>query len=221
MSQKEEKIVVFIGPPGAGKGTQASQLKSKKGYSVIIAGDILRAEAKKKTDLGIKLNNTMSSGQLVSDDIVIEILGEAIERNDGSSSVTIIDGFPRTIAQAQGLDQILSEKGIELNKVFYFEVSDKTAVERNSNRRYCPLCKKVYNLRTDKPAKDGICGVCGARLVIREDDKPEVIVDRLKVYQEQTAPLLDYYRERGILTKINGEKGKSELMKDLEYELND
>lgn len=218
---EKRKVVVFIGPPGAGKGTQAALFRSKKKFNVIVAGDILREAAEKKTELGEKINKLVSAGQLVPDETVIEAVQAAFESAQDSSPVCIFDGFPRTMIQAQGLERILAEKQADLFKVFYFDIDAETAVERNSNRRYCPLCKKVYNLRTDKPAKVGICGVCGARLIIREDDKPEIIRDRLLVYEKQTKPLLDYYREKGLLVNVNGEKEKIELMRDLEHEIND
>ncbi|MBN1151397.1 nucleoside monophosphate kinase [candidate division WOR-3 bacterium] len=217
----DSKIVVFIGPPGAGKGTQTELLGKSRSYKSLIAGDILRAEASKSTQFGQRLNKIISEGKLIPDEIVLEVLEKAIEEKDGVSPVLILDGFPRTIGQAEGLEEMLIRKGKQLNKVFYFHIKPETAIERNSNRRYCPVCKKVYNLRTDEPAKKGVCKICGCKLVTREDDKPEIIRDRLSVYEKQTKPLLDFYRKKSLLVEVDGEKAKNELMRDLEHELDD
>jgi len=192
--------LIILGPPGAGKGTQAEILSKRLNIPKISTGDILREAVTEGSELGKMAEKYMNRGELVPDDVMLALIEESLKNSNGF----ILDGFPRTISQAKGLDKILKKLGLELKLVFLLDVPDEEIVKRLSSRRTCVNCGAVYNMITSPPKDDEICDKCGAKLVIRSDDKPETIRKRLDVYRKQTAPLIDYYRDRGILKEITG-----------------
>ncbi len=206
-----KKNLVFLGPPGAGKGTQAKMLSQKLGLLHISTGDILRSAVEKKTPLGVKAKEYMERGELVPDDLIIALIEEVLPQQGGF----VLDGFPRTVAQAKALDRLLDSKGMSLSAVILFDVPDDTVVERLSGRRICPRCGAVYHIRYNPPREDEICDRCGAKLIQREDDREEVIRKRLSVYREQTAPLVEYYSERDILVKLDASRPIEEIHRRL------
>ena len=197
-------IVVFLGPPGAGKGTQAQKLVEEKGFIHISTGDLLREAVKNKTPLGLKAKEYMDKGQLVPDSLIVELIKEKLPREGN----VILDGFPRTLNQAKALDQMLSELGKEVQAVVLFQVPDEVVVERLSGRRIDPKTGKVYHVKYNPPPE-------GVEVVQREDDKEEVIRKRLQVYHQQTAPLVDYYREKGILVVVDATKSPEEVYRQI------
>lgn len=193
--------VVLFGPPGSGKGTQASLLKEKYGLAHIATGDILREAVANKTEVGLKAKSYMDRGELVPDDVVIAIVKDKLQ-SIGEVGF-ILDGFPRTIAQAEALDRALVELGKPLDAVVNLQVDEEELVRRLSGRRVCPSCGEPYHLESKPPKVDEVCDKCGTALLQREDDKPEAIRNRLRVYREQTEPVLGYYASRGILKNID------------------
>ncbi len=201
--------LVFLGPPGAGKGTQAKEL-TKEGYVHISTGDLLREEVSKGTELGKRVKAIMESGELVPDDIVLSLVRAKIE----GSEKFILDGFPRTIPQAQALESIT-----ELDAVIYFNIDEQTAVDRISLRRSCPKCGRIYHLQYDPPAEDELCDNCKLKLIQRDDDREEVVRRRYRVYLERTAPLIDYYRARGKLVELDAKQPKDKVSTELKVAL--
>jgi len=195
--------LILFGPPGAGKGTQAQFLVETFRIPQISTGDMLRAAVKAGTPLGLKAQNIMERGGLVSDDIVLGIVAERISQEDCADGF-VLDGFPRTIPQADALDKILTEAGRTIDYVISLEVDTDELVKRLSGRRSCSACGKGYHVVFDPPAHEGICTVCGATLVQRDDDREETVRNRLSVYEDQTAPLKEYYYVKKILCSING-----------------
>ena len=191
--------LVLIGCPGAGKGTQAKMLSKKFGIAHISTGDLLRDQMKRGTELGKKVSEIMNTGGLVSDDIVSAMLADRIKEDDCKKGY-ILDGYPRNVAQAQGLDDITGP----LDKVICYEVADDVIVDRMTGRRSCPECGKMYHLTYNPPKTEGKCDDCGAELIQRKDDNEETVKNRLKVYHETTAPVIDYYRNKGILMTVSG-----------------
>lgn len=187
---------MFLGPPGAGKGTQAAALAAQRGVLHLSTGDLLRAAIAAGTPLGREVDQYMRAGELVPDDLMLRALSDRLTRPDARAGF-VLDGFPRTIAQASALEQIAP-----LDLVVSFELSQETLVERLSGRRVCPRCQTVYNVTTRPPRLAGRCDLDGAELVQRPDDQPGPIANRMKVYARQTAPLLQYYQERGRLRTL-------------------
>ncbi len=211
--------LVFLGAPGAGKGTQAQILRERYNFLHLSTGDILRIESQKDTELSKKLKEAMEKGDLVPDEIVVEVLKENIKDLDSKRGI-IFDGFPRTIKQAQILEEMLKEKGLTLDKVFFFEVSKNKVIERLSQRLICKKCGQIYHLKNIPPKQEGICDKCGGELIQRDDDREDVVENRWKNYLEQTKPLIDFYSNKGILIKINADLNKEETFKELEEALN-
>lgn len=191
--------LVLIGCPGAGKGTQAKMLSKKYGIAHISTGDLLREQIKKGTELGKKVSEIINAGGLVSDDIVSAMLAERIKADDCKNGY-ILDGYPRNVSQAEGLDSIVGN----LDKVICFDVDDNTIVDRMSGRRSCPKCGKMYHIKYNPPKTEGVCDDCGETLIQRADDNEETVLNRLKVYHETTAPVIDFYDNKGILIRISG-----------------
>ncbi|WP_448584320.1 adenylate kinase [Thermocrinis sp.] len=205
-------IVVFLGPPGAGKGTQAKLLSQRMGFYHLSTGDILREAVKKQTPLGIKAKEYMDRGELVPDSLIIALIEEYLPEKGG----VILDGFPRTIAQAEALESMLNAKGKKLSKVILFDSPDEAIIDRLSGRRVCSSCGALYHVKYNPPKKDEICDFCGGSLVQREDDKEAVVEKRLEVYRKQTEPLIDFYRKKNIIYRLDATKGVEELFSELE-----
>lgn len=183
---------IIFGAPGAGKGTYSSRLQAKLGLGVIATGDIFREIVKQNSELGKKVKDYLEKGQLVPDDVVVEVLKDQISKLQNKKGV-ILDGFPRTLAQAKILDSL-----IKIDVILLLMVPDSIIVERLSSRRICKNCGEVYNIRFLKPKVEGVCDKCGGQLYQRSDDNPEVIQNRLNVYQKQTSPLLEYFKEKKV-----------------------
>jgi adenylate kinase len=197
-------ILILLGPPGAGKGTQAQRLQDKYGLIQLSTGDMLRAAVATGSEVGLKAKSVMESGGLVSDDIMTGIISDRLDEPDCKNGV-ILDGFPRTEAQAFALDEMLKSKGLELNAVIEMKTDDDVLVERITGRYTCAECGAGYHDSFLKPAKEGICDKCGgSEFVRRSDDNAETVTSRLKAYHDQTAPLLPYYRNKGILKQVDG-----------------
>jgi len=195
--------VVFLGPPGAGKGTQAKLLEERYGARPISTGDILRNAVKDQTPLGKKAEEYIDKGMLVPDELMLDLIAERLRGKDCQKGF-ILDGFPRTIAQADGLDEILAKMGNRLDYVFSIQVSRDLLVKRLTGRRTCKQCGFQYHVDFDPPSRKDVCDRCQGELYQREDDQEETIRARLHVYETQTAPLIDYYRKRGFIKEIDG-----------------
>jgi adenylate kinase len=196
--------IILLGPPGAGKGTQAKRLEEKYGLTQLSTGDMLRAERKSGSALGRKVQTIMDAGKLVSDDIIIELIGQRIDRLKGSKGF-ILDGFPRTVPQAEALDRMLKEKGMKLDRVIEMTVDEAALVERIAGRFSCAKCAASYHDSFHRPKVDGVCDACGSHdFVRRADDRPEAVKTRLEAYRQQTAPILPYYRGKGVLRSVDG-----------------
>lgn len=195
--------LVFLGPPGAGKGTHAKILSEKFGVPHLATGDILRRHIHQKTPLGLKAKEKIEQGELVPDDLVNEMM---LERIGQEPKGFILDGYPRTLGQAEALREYLKEGTRELDAVINFLTSEEVVVDRLSGRLVCPQCNRNYHIRNLPPQKEGICDYCGTELTQRKDDKPETIRHRLEIYREETSPLIDYYKRQGILREINGDE---------------
>lgn len=202
--------VVLLGPPGAGKGTQAKRLAQTFNLLHLSTGDLLRDEVAKGTDLGQQAASFMQKGELVPDDLVAKMLVARLHTQQGMAGC-VFDGYPRNRAQAELLDGLLAELGRRVDVAVYLEVSDDEVVARLGGRRSCPSCGAVYHVRTQPPAREGLCDVCGTPLVIREDDREEVIRQRLAVYREHTEPLLQLYSQRGSLRRVSGQGTPEEV----------
>ena len=202
--------LALLGPPGAGKGTQAKAIVDRFGIPHISTGDILREAVKNETPTGLKAKSFMDAGELVPDDVVVAIVAERLAQADCDGGF-LLDGFPRTLAQAESLDSILSEAAKALDKVVYFDVSEEAVVERLSGRRMCRGCDANYHVTYIPTEKPGVCDQCGGQLYQRDDDKEETIRERLRVYQESTAPLIQYYEGQGSLARIPSDGSVDEI----------
>ena len=196
--------VAFLGPPGAGKGTQARELAREWGVPHVATGDMLRDAAAAGTPLGREAKGYMDKGALVPDDVIIRMIAERLRRPDAGRGF-LLDGFPRTIAQAEGLEHLLKDLGQPLERVVYFDVSEPELLRRLTGRRVCRACQTAFHLVSAPPTKAGVCDRCGGQLYQREDDSEATVRHRLGVYARQTAPLLDWYRGRGLLVSVPGE----------------
>ncbi|MCS7300398.1 MAG: adenylate kinase [Fimbriimonadales bacterium] len=200
--------LVFLGAPGAGKGTQAKRLEAEKGWTVVATGDLLRAAIAQNTPLGQQAQTYIQRGELVPDPLVNQIVAERLAILESF----ILDGYPRNLTQAQMLETILTQP---LDAVIYFEISEDALIQRLSGRRICPQCHAVYHI-TANPSKAGDqCDACNATLIIREDDQPDTIRKRFQVFREQTAPLIDYYQQRGLLRTVNADASPDEVYQRL------
>ncbi len=195
--------LILLGPPGAGKGTQAKKLVDKLRLPQISTGDLLRAAVRDQTELGMKAKAKMDAGQLVPDDIVIAMVRERLQQDDCRPGF-ILDGFPRAVSQAEALDKMLEDMGRGLDHVLSIEVPEAELVKRLTGRRSCPDCGAMFHVEFNPPRQEGICDKCGGKLIIRDDDKEETIRQRIAVYREQTEPLKGYYESRGLLRRIAG-----------------
>lgn len=200
--------VVLFGPPGAGKGTQGHRLAESFGARMIATGDIFRANLLEETPLGLKAKSYMDAGELVPDDIVIEMLKEELL---GAGDAFVLDGFPRTPAQAQALEEAVAGTGARLDAVLKFDIPDDVVVRRLAGRRTCVRCQRTYNVELQPPREPGVCDACGGELIQREDDQEETVRRRLDVYHRETEPLEDFYRRRGLLREVDAEGDVDEV----------
>jgi adenylate kinase len=205
VNTKKTYRLVLLGAPGAGKGTQAERLTEKYSVPQISTGVILRAAIEAGTPLGKKVKDLIENGKLVPDEDVVAIVGQRIAEKDCENGF-ILDGFPRTIPQAEALDRLLAENGTSLDAVLSIEVKDEDIVTRMSGRRVCKKCGASYHVVYKRPKNGNLCDNCGSELVTREDDKVEVVMGRLEAYHKQTAPLKDYYANKGLLVSVEGKE---------------
>ncbi len=210
----DAKYIILLGAPGAGKGTQAEILRERLGLAHVASGDLFRENVSKGTPLGKQAKSYMDRGELVPDDLTVQMVMDRIARPDCAQGV-VFDGFPRTEPQAQALDQALAKENKKISAVVNVNVRDETLVQRLSARWICPNDGAVYNTMTNPPRVAGRCDKDNAELYQREDDKPETVRRRLQVYHTQTKPLIDYYRSKGILRKVNGEQNIEKVQEDL------
>ncbi len=206
----KSRIFILIGPPGAGKGTQAKNIANLKDFVLISTGDLLRENVEKKTELGITAKSYMDKGELVPTELVARMIKANIKQNIGRNGF-LFDGFPRDLAQNVLLSEMLKEFNLDVDKVIYIDVKDEAIYERLTNRRICPKCKKVYHMKYNPPKHDELCDDCNVSLIVRDDDKIDVIKKRLEVYHKSTKPLVDYFEKSGRITKINGERTPKEV----------
>ncbi len=206
--------IVLLGPPGSGKGTQASALQARRGIPHIASGDLLRAHVSQNTALGRRARPFMDRGDLVPDDLILDMMAARLSHPDAQSGYAL-DGFPRTVAQAQALDRRLQSLNLPLDAVIYLRVPEPELLRRLSGRRICPECNAIYHLDTMPPAKENTCDRCGAALIQRQDERPDVVRKRLQVYAEQTEPLLDYYRSKQLLHEIDGTIGVDRVLAEI------
>lgn len=195
--------IIMLGAPGAGKGTQAKMIAEKYGLPHISTGDIFRANIKNGTELGKEAKEYMDKGLLVPDELTVRLLLDRVAQDDCKNGY-VLDGFPRTIPQAEVLDEKLSELGEKVDFAINVDVPDENIVNRMSGRRACLSCGATYHIVSIPPKKEGICDVCGSELVLRDDDKPETVQNRLKVYHDQTQPLINFYEKKGVLRSVDG-----------------
>ena len=195
--------LILFGPPGAGKGTQAERLRGDFPLAYIATGDMLRENVKEKTELGLKAKEYMDAGDLVPDNLIVAMAADRLRQDDAEDGF-ILDGFPRTLEQAHALDAELSKMGRRVTAALLIDVPDEEVVRRLSGRRVCVKAGHNYHVEFDPPKHEGVCDQDGSRLIQRDDDKPDVIRNRLRVYHQKTKPLVDYYDERGLLRRIDG-----------------
>ncbi len=207
-------ILILLGPPGSGKGTQAKKLVAEKGWPQLSTGDMLRSAIQEKTKLGLEAKSFMDQGALVPDQVVIGLIADRIQKADCSKGF-VLDGFPRTVPQAEALDAMLAQQKRAVDRAVLFEIADEELVRRLSGRRTCPKCNSMFHIESAKPKTDGVCDQCSTALVQRDDDKPEVIRKRLSVYHQQTAPVATFYQNQSKLRKLNAALAQSEVARSL------
>ena len=203
--------IVMLGAPGAGKGTQAKMISEKYGIPHISTGDIFRANIKENTELGQKAKTYMDKGLLVPDELVVDLVVDRLAQDEGY----VLDGFPRTIPQAEALTEALAKIGEKMDYAINVEVPDENIIDRMSGRRACVACGGTYHIKYNPTKKEGICDACGGELILRDDDKPETVKQRLEVYHTQTQPLIDYYTKEGILKEVDGTQDLQKVFDDI------
>lgn len=206
--------IIMLGAPGAGKGTQAKMIAAKYGIPHVSTGDIFRANIKNGTELGKKAKTYMDAGQLVPDSLTVDLLIDRISQEDCVNGY-VLDGFPRTIPQAQCLEDALKARGEAVDYAINVEVPDSNIVNRMGGRRACVTCGATYHIVHIPPKTEGICDKCGSELILRDDDKPETVQNRLKVYHEQTQPLIDFYSAKGVLKEVDGTQDMNAVFEDI------
>jgi adenylate kinase len=206
--------LILLGPPGAGKGTQASAIVEKYNIPHISTGDIFRANIKEKTELGKQVEEYLNKGLLVPDELVVSIVKDRISKEDCKNGF-LLDGFPRTVAQAEALDEELKNMSLKIDRVINIEADKDLLIERIIGRRICRDCGATYHIKFSPTKQAGICDKCGGELYQREDDKLETVEKRIEVYTEQTKPLIDYYAKKGLLLNVDGTKDKKEVFEDI------
>ncbi|XVG96102.1 adenylate kinase [Eubacteriales bacterium KG127] len=205
---------ILLGPPGAGKGTQAVKIVEKYNIPHISTGDIFRENIKNGTDLGKRAKAYMDKGELVPDELVVEIATDRLTKDDCKNGF-LLDGFPRTIFQAEKLDAFLEARGEKIDKVINIDVDTEALVKRITGRRVCKQCGASYHVENIPPKKEGVCDLCGGELIQRADDTEETVLNRIDVYNKQTMPLVDYYKKAGIIADIDGNKELDEVLADI------
>ena len=206
--------IIMLGAPGAGKGTQAKMIADKYGIPHVSTGDIFRANLKEGTELGLKAKEYMDKGELVPDELTVSILLDRVAKDDCKNGY-VLDGFPRTIPQAEVLEKELDKLGDKIDLAIDVEVPDENIIKRMGGRRACVKCGATYHIEHVPPKKEGICDACGSELILRDDDKPETVSNRLSVYHAQTQPLIDFYSERGVLKEVDGTKDMMDVFADI------
>ena len=206
--------LIMLGAPGAGKGTQAKKIAEKYQIPHISTGDIFRANIKAGTELGMKAKSFMDQGQLVPDEVTIGMLLDRISQDDSKNGY-VLDGFPRTIPQAESLTAALKERGEKIDYAVNVDVPDDNIINRMSGRRACVGCGATYNVVYNAPKSEDICDTCGEKLILRDDDKPETVKNRLLVYHDQTQPLIDYYKKEGVLVEVDGTQNLEKVFQDI------
>lgn len=206
--------IIMLGAPGAGKGTQAKKIAAKYQIPHVSTGDIFRANIKNGTELGMKAKGYMDAGGLVPDEITIGMLLDRIHEKDCANGY-VLDGFPRTIPQAESLSKALEGMGEKIDYAINVDVPDENIISRMSGRRACLACGATYHIVFNPPKQEGICDICGEKLVLRDDDKPETVQKRLDVYHSQTKPLIDYYRKTGVLAEVDGTQDMEVVFQDI------
>ncbi|HHY79277.1 MAG TPA: adenylate kinase [Thermoanaerobacter sp.] len=212
--------VILLGPPGAGKGTQAVKVAKEFDIPHISTGDIFRQNLRDNTDLGKLAKEYMDKGLLVPDEVTNKIVEDRLEKDDCQKGF-LLDGYPRNVTQAEELDRFLQQKGTYLDCVLNIEVEEDALIERITGRRVCPNCGATYHIKTSPPAVDNVCDKCSTKLIQRSDDKLESVVKRLEVYESQTKPLIEYYTKKNILVNIDGNKSVEEVFEDIKKALGD
>jgi len=206
--------IIMLGAPGAGKGTQAKKIAEKYSIPHISTGDIFRANIKNNTELGQKAKTYMDKGELVPDELVVDLIMDRFKNADCKNGY-VLDGFPRTIPQAEALDKALNAQGHKVDFAINVEVPDENIINRMSGRRACVGCGATYHVKYNPPKTENICDVCGEKLILRDDDKPETVKNRLSVYHQQTQPLIEYYNKQGALAEVDGTKDMEEVFADI------
>lgn len=206
--------IIMLGAPGAGKGTQAKKIAAQYSIPHISTGDIFRANIKNNTELGQKAKTYMDKGELVPDSLVVDLIMDRFKEADCANGY-VLDGFPRTIPQAEALDNALKANGEKVDFAINVEVPDENIINRMSGRRACVGCGATYHIKYNPTKVEGVCDACGEKLILRDDDKPETVKNRLSVYHEQTQPLIDYYNKAGILAEVDGTKDMEDVFKDI------
>jgi len=206
--------IVLLGPPGAGKGTQAELIVKKYGIPQISTGDIFRANIKNGTELGKKAQEYMNKGELVPDELVVDLVKDRLGQDDCKEGF-MLDGFPRTVFQAEELDKIMEEKGLVINSVLNIDVQAEKLIDRIAGRRVCKACGATYNVNTKPTEKEGVCDACGGEVYQRADDNRETVENRINVYFSQTAPLIEYYEKAGNIATINGDQAMDSVFADI------
>lgn len=207
--------VIMLGAPGAGKGTQATKISDKYNIPHISTGDIFRENIKNCTELGKLAKSYMDAGELVPDKVVVDLVADRISKDDCENGF-VLDGFPRTIPQAESLSEELAKVDMKIDYAINVDVPDEVIIERISGRRACPKCSKIYHTIYNPPKNEGVCDIDGAELIQRNDDKPETVLNRLQVYHKQTKPLIEYYSKVGCLYDIDGTKTSGEVFSDID-----
>jgi adenylate kinase len=207
--------LVFLGPPGSGKGTQADYLQEQYGWVHLSSGDLFRENIAKGTELGLQVKDILARGALVPDNLTIQMVMNRLHEPDTTRGV-IFDGFPRTRAQAEALDCNLAQEGMHINRAVYFRIADQVIIDRLSARRVCPKDGAVYNLKSKPPKQDEICDNDGVTLIQRDDDKPAVVRRRLEVYRQQTTPVIDFYRGQDLLLEIDAARDIDSVQHELD-----
>lgn len=213
--------IILLGPPGAGKGTLSSKIIENKQAVQISTGDIFRYNISNETELGLKAKAYMDKGELVPDELTIDLLWDKFDSlgDENKDSIILFDGFPRTISQAQALDDGMEERNQKIDMVIYFDVDDEILIQRLTGRRTCPECGATYHITNNPPKQEGICDRCGTKLIQRADDTIETVENRINVYNKQTSVLIEYYTNKGILKSIDGTKKPDLVYKEFEDKL--